>query len=227
MADLLPSSPDPSVEDGGEPRVIGVDSDDADDLLSALSSGTARSLLGALHEEPTTPARLAETVDTSLQNAQYHLGKLRDAELIEVVDTVYSEKGREMSVYAPTDRPLVVFAGKEEETTGLKAALSRILGALGVLGLLSVAIQYVFGDGLGLGSGSAITGAGPATPAATSGSGGGVSSMSVETTTAAAAQSHAAAGLPPGLLFFAGGVVVVALAAVWWYAQARRRRVTG
>src|SRR6056297_1823806 len=148
MADLLPSTSDASPQ-SGEPRVIGVDSDDADDLLGALSSDTARELLASLHEDPATPSDLAETIDTSLQNAQYHLGKLEDADVIQVVDTVYSEKGREMNVYAPSDQPLVVFAGREEKTTGLKAALSRLLGAFGALGLLSVAIQQTFGDGLG------------------------------------------------------------------------------
>ena len=145
MADLLPSSPDPSAGDGGDPRVIGVDSDDADDLLAALQSETARDLLGVLYDEPATPSGLAEEVDTSIQNARYHLDKLADADLVEVADTIYSEKGREMKVYAPAAKPLVVFAGNDEETPGIEAALSRLLGGLGVLGLSSLAVQRIFG----------------------------------------------------------------------------------
>src|SRR6056297_1374896 len=116
MADLLPSSPDPSAGDGGEPKVVGVDSEDADDLLAALQSETARDLLAALYDEPATPSALAEEVDTSIQNVRYHLEKLTDADLVEVADTVYSEKGREMNVYAPAAKPLVVFAGSDDET---------------------------------------------------------------------------------------------------------------
>jgi DNA-binding transcriptional ArsR family regulator len=148
MADLLPSSPDTSAAEEADPRVIGVDSDDADDLIGALSSGTARELLAALHDDPANPAKLAESVDTTIQNAQYHLEKLEDAGLIEVVDTVYSEKGREMNVYAPSDRPLVVVAGREEETSGLQAALSRLLGALGALAVGSAVVQQVLAGGL-------------------------------------------------------------------------------
>jgi DNA-binding transcriptional ArsR family regulator len=148
MADLLPSSPDTSAAEGADPRVIGVDSDDADDLIAALSSGTARALLAALHDEPANPAKLADAVDTTIQNAQYHLGKLEDAGLIEVVDTVYSEKGREMQVYAPSDRPLVVVAGREEETSGLQAALSRLLGAFAALALGSVLVQELLAGDL-------------------------------------------------------------------------------
>ncbi|WP_137284176.1 ArsR/SmtB family transcription factor [Halorussus salinisoli] len=210
MADLLPSTSDATAPQSAEPRVIGVDSDDADDLLGALSSETARELLAALHEDPATPSSLAETIDTSLQNAQYHLGNLEDADVIQVVDTVYSEKGREMKVYAPADQPLVVFAGNEEKTTGLKAALSRLLGAFGALGLLSLAVQQVFGDGLG-----ALLGASGGDAAETGGDGGG---MSVQSTDAAQQTADAAANaIPPGVLFFAGGALVLALGFAWWY----------
>src|SRR6056297_3481274 len=145
MADLLPSSPDPSAGDGGEPKVVGVDSDDADDLLAALQSETARDLLTALYDDPATPSELAETADTSIQNVRYHLERLQNADLVEVADTVYSEKGREMKVYAPAAKPLVVFAGGDDDTSGLRSALSQLLGALGVLALSSFVVQRLFG----------------------------------------------------------------------------------
>ncbi|WP_135823481.1 ArsR/SmtB family transcription factor [Halorussus ruber] len=212
MADLLPSTSDATAPQSGEPRVIGVDSDDADDLLGALSSDTARELLAALHEDPATPSALAETIDTSLQNAQYHLGKLEDADVIQVVDTVYSEKGREMKVYAPSDQPLVVFAGREEKTTGPKTALSRLLGAFGALGLLSAAVQQAFGDGIGALFGG--TG-GDAVETTSEGGGGG---MSVQSTDAVQQTADAAANtIPPGVLFFAGGALALALGFAWWY----------
>jgi DNA-binding transcriptional ArsR family regulator len=142
---LLPSEPDTEPPDAS-PRVIGVDSEDAEDVLAALSSDTARELLSVLHEEPAPPSRLADEVDTSLQNAQYHLEKLEGAGAVEVVDTAYSEKGREMDVYAPADQPLVIFAGDEGEST-LRSALSRLLGAVGVLAVASLAVQGLVGEG--------------------------------------------------------------------------------
>ena len=149
MADLLPSSPDPAAGDGTDPRVIGVDSEEADDLLGALQSETARDILAALYEDPATPSALASDLDTSIQNVRYHLERLTEADLVEVADTIYSEKGREMDVYAPAAKPLVVFAGDDEDTTGVEAALSRLLGALGVLGLGSLAVQRLFGSRYG------------------------------------------------------------------------------
>ncbi|SDF35863.1 ArsR/SmtB family transcription factor [Halorientalis regularis] len=144
---LLPSEPDTSAAEEAEPRVIGVDSEDADDVLSALTSETARSVLSELHDDPAPPAALADRVDTSLQNVQYHLNKLEDAGAIEVIDTIYSEKGREMNVYAPADRPLVIMAGGDDDKSTLRSALSRFLGSLGILGIASLAIQAAVGDG--------------------------------------------------------------------------------
>lgn len=225
---LLPSR-DPAVPDA-EPRVIGVDSDDADDVLAALSSATARNLLAELHETPAPPGELADRVDTSLQNAQYHLNKLESAGAVEVVDTAYSEKGREMDVYAPANQPLVICAGGEQETSGVRSALSSLLGGFGALAFASLLVQQLFGQGL-------------ATffrPEVKSGSGGGQEpgvsylangSMSptdptgtpshvvtdIGTESAEAASTAAAAVLPPGLAFFAGGtIVLVALFAIWY-----------
>lgn len=180
---LLPSKPDTSSADA-EPRVIGVDSDDADDVISALSSETARKLLAELHEDPAPPSELADRVDTSLQNAQYHLEKLQSAGAVSVIDTAYSAKGREMDVYAPADKPLVIFAGDEEETTGLRAALSRLIGGLGILGLGSLIVQQLYGDAT---EGGATTGSGPepgAGPATTTeGTAGPATTPTVEETT--------------------------------------------
>ncbi len=196
MADLLPSSPDTSRADDAAPRVIGLDSDEAEDMLSALSSDTARQLLAALHDEPTNSSALADHVDTSLQNVQYHLGRLETAGLVEVIDTVYSEKGREMKVYAPVDRPLVVFAGREEDSTGLQTALSRLFGAVAVLAVLSAIVQFWLGGPAGAGTQE-------------------VTALSADAATAAPA-------LPPGVLFFLGGLAVIAVGTLGWYFQRRR-----
>jgi DNA-binding transcriptional ArsR family regulator len=210
MADLLPSRPDTSAAEETDPRVVGLDSEDADDLLSALSSDTAREVLATLHDDPDTPSGVAERVDTTLQNAQYHLGNLDDAGLIEEIDTIYSEKGREMSVYAPADRPLVVFAGSEAESGGLEDALKSLLGAVGLLGVASLVVQWRLGDLPGLGrTGGADAG----------GDGGGVSTMSTETARTAA---DAGSALPPGLLFFLGGLVALAVVGAVVYVRRRR-----
>lgn len=205
-----------------EPRVIGVDSEDADDVLSALSAETARKLLAELNREPAPPGELANRVDTSLQNAQYHLKKLKKAGAVEIVDTAYSEKGREMDVYAPANQPLVICAGDEQETSGLRAALANFLGGLAVVGLASLLVQQVFGTTLfgepTVRSGSADTAS--QNPSFYVENGTIVDGGMTESAVDAAVQGGTAAttsGLSPGLAFFAGGAfVLVALVAIWY-----------
>jgi len=208
---LLPSEPD-TAADKAEPRVVGVESDDADQLLSALSSATARRLLGELHEEPAPPAELAERVDTSLQNVQYHLEKLEDAGAVTVADTAYSQKGREMDVYAPADQPLVIFAGDGDDTTSIRTALTRLLGGFSALALASAVIEYLYsGRGGVFGEGGGAPGAGSAgTPTPTVGEAAPASTPAPTETAASGAEL--AAGLSPGLFFFLGGATVLVAA---------------
>jgi DNA-binding transcriptional ArsR family regulator len=237
---LLPSSPDISPD--SEPRVVGLDSEEADDLMAALSSETARRILAELHEEPAPPGELADRVDTSLQNAQYHLEKLESAGAIEVVGTAYSEKGREMSIYGPADSPLVIFAGEQERASGLRAAVSRLFVGFLALAVGAAAVQAAFGERLLGGD----TGAAPtdgATPEPTPESGGDIGALDApepatptpteapaETQSAEAADGVVAAieglfagGMPPGVAFFLGGAVVLTIVVGATYLRARRR----
>jgi len=161
MARLLPIQGETEVPDSG-PRVVDLEGEDADAVFSALSSDTARDIYRSLQEEPHTPSEIAEAADTSIQNVRYHLDNLEDAGLIEVVDTWYSSRGNEMSVYAPTSDALVLASG-EEQTSRLKTALSRLVSGIVVLALASLAFQRaarsLVGGKIGLGGGPQGSGA--------------------------------------------------------------------
>ena len=197
---LLPSR-DPAVTDA-EPRVISVDSDDADDVLSALSAATARNLLAALHEEPAPPGELADRVDTSLQNAQYHLEKLETA------------------------GALVICAGDENDTSGLRSALRSLLSGVAVVGVASLFVQELFGQSLfasGVERGSAGTSEPGSSYLPTGNSSPDRMTEAAERVAAdggTVAQSGAEAAvsaLPPGAAFFAGGLVVLLALFAFWY----------
>ena len=142
MSGLLPSIADITPNPDPDPRLIGLESEDAAELLGALSSETARALLAALHEEPATPSALADHVGTSLQNAQYHLEKLEAAELIEPVGTQYSAKGREMTVFAPANGPLVVYPGADDDAS-LTKLLGKLVGGVAVIGFVSLLVEWM------------------------------------------------------------------------------------
>jgi len=140
MARLFPFRSDPPPNDG-PPRIVELEGEDADAVFSALSSTTARRIYATLEDEPATPSDIAERIDSSIQNVNYHLANLEEAGLIEVVDTWYSSRGNEMSVYGTTAGPLIVTS---DESTGsrLKTAISRLIGAVGALAGGSLLVQY-------------------------------------------------------------------------------------
>jgi DNA-binding transcriptional ArsR family regulator len=87
--------------------------DDAAPVFEALASETARAILARLADSPAPASDVADAVDTSIQNAAYHLDRLADADLVRPVGTWYSAKGREMEVYAA--RPVTIVCAQETE----------------------------------------------------------------------------------------------------------------
>lgn len=83
--------------------------------VQALASETAQAILSTLSDEPATATDVADAVDTSLQNAQYHIERLVRADIVEPVETWYSAKGKEMPVYALTAEELVIQFGPTDQ----------------------------------------------------------------------------------------------------------------
>ncbi|RQG92206.1 ArsR/SmtB family transcription factor [Natrarchaeobius chitinivorans] len=140
MARLFPFRSETTARDG-QPRIVDLEGEDADAVFSALSSTTARRIYAQLDEDPGTPSDVADAIDSSIQNVRYHLENLEEAGLIEVIDTWYSSRGNEMSVYATTDGPLIV-TSDESTASQLKTAISRLIGGIGALAGGSLLVQY-------------------------------------------------------------------------------------
>jgi len=190
---------DPGVDEPGEDeplRTLFLDSDDAGELISSLSSETARSILTRLHDDPATASELADHVGTSVQNVRHHLDNLQDSGVVRVAETRYSSKGREMDVYAPSEEPMVVFVGNGEDAgEGFVDSLKRFLGAIGVLAAASALIQWFVWTSVGGGGTEGVL-------RINDGVVGGVASTM---------------GIPAGALFFAGGALMLAVASAWRY----------
>jgi DNA-binding transcriptional ArsR family regulator len=179
-----------------------MNSDEATNVFDALSSETARSILVFLHTEPSPPSQIGEELDISLQNVRYHIRKLEQAELVEIVDTWYSSRGNEMDVYAPTDAAVVLFAAPEETQPGLKYALTRLLGAIGILGVVSLLLDWGM-RALELELVRKVSKSGESGVSSPNGFG--------------QAAELVAELMTPGMVFFTGGVLVLILAFGWWY----------
>ncbi|MFT4880853.1 MAG: DNA-binding transcriptional ArsR family regulator [Salinirussus sp.] len=122
MSGLIPREPPDRQPE--QPQVVGLGDGDSADIFSILSSDTARSVLGQLYREPATQSELADELGTSIQNVAYHIERLVAADLVTVVDSWYSEKGRDMDVYAPAGDPLVLVAGCQDELEDTREAVA-------------------------------------------------------------------------------------------------------
>lgn len=143
MGGLLPRRTDAAPAADPNANIVSISEQASDDVFEALASETTREVLETLYDEPGTASDLASRVDTSVQNVQYHLNKLEETGLVAVVDTWYSNQGKEMKVYAPSNESLVVFAGTKRTTPTLREALSRLLGVIGVIAIGSLLIEHL------------------------------------------------------------------------------------
>lgn len=191
-----------------EPRLVDLSDETADDVFETLSAETTRAIFLELHREPQTASDLADATDTSVQNVQYHVEKLTDAELVDSVDTWYSERGTEMNVYAPCDESLVLVAGDDGEGS-LRRLLERLLAAVVLLVPVSAVVGW-------------LTARLTASEEATTGAAADAESPRIATEGAADTAAETAdslAGLDPaiaaGLAFFLGGLFVLLTAVVW------------
>lgn len=105
---VLSTRAEPTASSTGETRVVSFDDDGFSDVLAAINSETAREILLSVRTEALTASEIADRVNTSVQNASYHLQKLVAADLVRVCDNVYSEKGCEMKCYRAVDTALVL-----------------------------------------------------------------------------------------------------------------------
>jgi len=181
------------------PRVLDVDDSDTDAVLDALASDTGRELYRTLFDEPGTASEIARRCDTSVQNVYYHISNLEGANLVEPIETVYSEKGNEMTVYGPANDPLVL-VGNQSLHTQVQQSISDIVAGIGLLAMASLLVQWGAEHLANQASGSGALG--PASPTAP------------QADPAGSLQWLVFGVLEPGLLFFCGSMAFIGIVAV-------------
>jgi DNA-binding transcriptional ArsR family regulator len=128
---LLGERPDVTIDRDEDPRLLCLDDEYTEEVLRQLSSETSQAVFHAVSREPLSAQDVAEELDMSIQNAMYHLNNLEETGLITVLDTHYSERGREIDIYGPPDQPLLLFLGPSKDWPGLAAAFKEFAGAVG------------------------------------------------------------------------------------------------
>lgn len=102
----------------------------AQKIAKAMASPTAGDLFNTLSDGPLTATALAEQTGFPLTTVKYHLNNLLDADLIEVVDSRWSEKGREMKIYGVKDQVVVLAPRKRPDVRQIVERYGVIAGAI-------------------------------------------------------------------------------------------------
>ncbi|MDD1719222.1 MAG: helix-turn-helix domain-containing protein [Methanoregulaceae archaeon] len=109
----------------------------------AIGSPTAGEILQALRGGPKTSSEITEILDIPMSTAKYHIENLLDAGLLEVAETKYSVKGREVKVYRLKDQ-VVIVAPRTPNAKSLLLRYASLFGITAVGSLLIIAIGRLY-----------------------------------------------------------------------------------
>ncbi|HVP96049.1 helix-turn-helix domain-containing protein [Methanoregula sp.] len=183
----------------GEVVVLEPGDEQAQKIAKAMSSPTANDILAILAAGTRSLSDITEQLNIPLTTVKYHVENLLDAGLIKISETRYSIKGREVKMYALTDRLLIV-APKRTNVRDLLLKYSSLFGFV-IAGTLAI---------IGLSPLLSLQEAPAAAPrmmaAGMATEGGMNAAKAVSDNTAAI---PAAGALDPAVAFFLGGVLVI------------------
>jgi len=105
-------------------------------IARAMASQTANAIIQAFGSGPLTSSEVARSMAIPITTATYHIENLLNAGLIEVMETRWSEKGREVKVYGLANQ-VVIIAPPESD---LRSVLKKYATLFGIVVLASVGL---------------------------------------------------------------------------------------
>ena len=111
----------------------------AQKIGKAISSQTANDILHILSQGPKTASDLTELLDIPMGTLKYHIDNLLEVGLVEIAETRYSIKGREVKVYRLKDQ-LVIVAPR---VTNIRSILLKYTSLFVVVILASLVILAI------------------------------------------------------------------------------------
>jgi len=111
----------------------------AQKIGKAISSQTAGDILHILSQGPKTATDLTGLLSIPMGTLKYHIDNLLEAGLVEIAETRYSVKGREVKVYRLRDQ-LVIVAPK---VTSIRSILLKYASLFAIVILASLAMLAI------------------------------------------------------------------------------------
>lgn len=111
-------------------------------ITQTVSNDTAMEIMELLADGPLSTTKVAERLGIPLTTAQYNIEKLMEADLVKIVKTKYSEKGREVKLYEAMNRAIIILPGKSS-TGAVMDALRRYIILLPIAAIVALAVEYL------------------------------------------------------------------------------------
>ncbi len=110
-------------------------------ITQVISNDTARQIIELLADAPLSASDIAERLHVPLTTIVYNLENLQNVGLIKVERIKYSEKGREVKIFAPVRKLIVVVPERTDKKT-VAELLRKYMGVLLAAVLASGVIEF-------------------------------------------------------------------------------------
>jgi len=110
-------------------------------ITQVISNDTARQILELLADAPLSASDIAERLKVPLTTIVYNLENLEKVGLIRVEKIKYSEKGREVKIYAPV-RKLIVVVPEKADKKSVADLIRKYMGVILAAILASSIIEF-------------------------------------------------------------------------------------
>jgi DNA-binding transcriptional ArsR family regulator len=111
-------------------------------ITQVISNDTARQILELLADAPLCASDIAQRLQAPLTTITYNLENLESVGLIKVEKIKYSEKGREVKIYAPV-RKLIVLVPEKTDRKSVVDMLRKYMGVIMAAVLASSFIEFL------------------------------------------------------------------------------------
>src|SRR5659263_183654 len=133
--------PENQKDPGNEKLLILPLGEESRKITQVISNDTARHIIELLADAPLSASDIAQRLQAPLTTIAYNLENLKSVGLVKVERIKYSEKGREVKIYAPV-RKLIVVVPEKTDRRSVADLLRKYLGVILAAVLASSLIEW-------------------------------------------------------------------------------------
>lgn len=131
--------------------------EDSKKITQTLSNEKSLKILDLLSEEPMSATDISKKLGLSITTIKYNIDSLLEADLIKVHRIKWSTKGREVKIYEPVQKLIIVAPGNMNvNRASIISMLQQYIGVIGAAFLGAAGLQYLSRP-VAIGNGDAFT----------------------------------------------------------------------